>query len=119
LIDALYTSIWSWIGADLGLSLDVYVAGSSHAVVLITASLWNDEFFSPHILSVIFRNCFNLHRELFFKFHFTCAYLVRQLLIILQKAKWQPGEAVSHNFPGFGTKFVMQEREIKTPRPLS
>jgi hypothetical protein len=39
LIDALYTSIWSWIGADLGLSLEVYVAGSSHAVALIAVSL--------------------------------------------------------------------------------
>jgi hypothetical protein len=39
--------IWSWIGADPVLSLDVYVAGSSHAVVLIAASLWNDIFLPP------------------------------------------------------------------------
>jgi len=85
-IDALYTSVWSWIGADLGLCLDVYVADSSHIVVLIAARLWSDVFFSPHILSVIFRNCLNWHRELFFKVLCTCAYLVLQLLIILHFA---------------------------------
>jgi len=66
--------IWSWIGADPLLSLGVCVTGSSYAVVLTSASLCNDVFFSPHILSVIFRNYFNLHRELFLKLLFTCAY---------------------------------------------
>jgi len=43
--------IWSWIGADPVLSLDVYVASSSHAVVLIAASLWNDIFLLPYSFS--------------------------------------------------------------------
>jgi len=64
--------IWSWIGADSVLSLAVYAPGSSYAVVLIAASLWYDVF-SPHILSLIFRNYFNLHRVLLF----TRAYLSR------------------------------------------
>ena len=51
LIDALYTSVWSWCGADPVLSLTVYVTGSSYAVVLIAASLWNDVFFSPYSFS--------------------------------------------------------------------
>jgi hypothetical protein len=42
-----------------------------------------------HILSVIFRNCINLRRELSFKLLFTCAYLVLHLLIMFHIAVYR------------------------------
>jgi hypothetical protein len=80
--------IWSQIGADPVLSLDVCVTCSSYAVALVAASLWNDVFLPPYSFGD-FQFFFCARRELFFNLLFTCAYLILQLLSILHIAVYR------------------------------